>query len=64
VITEVAPVTERIVTLLSARPRTFYELLRALDDVEYRTILKAWGARRERHRLGRGPHGVYLSRAE
>jgi hypothetical protein len=63
VISDVAPVTERIVSLLGERPRTFYELLRALDDVEYRTILQAWGALRERRRLGRDDHGLYLIRA-
>lgn len=56
-------VADRMVTLLRARPRTFYELLRELDDVEYRTILEAWGTLRERRALGRDPHGKYLIRA-
>ena len=55
---------ERMVALLTARPRTFYELVRELPDVEYRTILQAWGALRERHALGRDAHGHYLIRAK
>jgi hypothetical protein len=51
-------------TLLRAHPRTFYELLRELDDVEYRTILKAWGELRERRALGRDDHGRYLIRPQ
>ena len=54
---------DRMTALLRARPRTFYELLRELDDVEYRTILQAWGALRERRALGRDDHGRYLIRA-
>jgi hypothetical protein len=53
---------ERIAATLRERPRTFYELLRELPDVEYRAILQAWGALRERRRLGRDPHGRYLLR--
>ena len=56
-------VADRMTALLRARPRTFYELLRELDDVEYRTILQAWGALRERRALGRDDHGRYLIRA-
>ena len=56
-------VADRMVALLTARPRTFYELLRELEDVEYRTILQAWGALRERRALGRDDHGRYLIRA-
>ena len=55
--------TDRMTALLGARPRTFYELLRELDDVEYRAILQAWGALRERGVLGRDAHGRYLIRA-
>jgi hypothetical protein len=46
--------------LLAERPRTFYELLRELEDVEYRAILQAWGDLRERRALGRDDHGRYL----
>lgn len=49
--------------LLAERPRTFYELLRVLPDVEYRSILVAWGALRERGALGRDGHGRYVIRA-
>ena len=54
---------DRMTALLGERPRTFYELLRELDDVEYRTILQAWGSLRERRALGRDAHGRYLIRA-
>ena len=57
-------VADRMATLLAAQPRTFYELLRELPDVEYRAILQAWGALRERRALGRDPHGRYLLRTE
>ena len=60
-ITDAAPVAERMARLLAERPRTFYELLRELGDVEYRTILIAWGALRERRALGRDPHGRYVA---
>jgi len=55
---------DRMAALLGERPRTFYELLRELGDVEYRTILQAWGALRERHAVGRDAHGRYLIRAK
>ena len=50
--------------LLRARPRTFYELLRELGEVEYRTILQAWGSLRERKLLGRDHDGRYLIHTE
>jgi len=53
---------ERMAALLAERPRTFYELLRELDDAEYRAILQAWGALRERGVLARDDHGRYLLR--
>jgi hypothetical protein len=53
---------DRIAATLRERPRTFYELLRELPDVEYRAILQAWGALRERRLLGRDAHGRYLLR--
>ena len=53
---------DRMAALLAARPRTFYELLRELPDVEYRAILQAWGALRERRALTRDAHGRYLLR--
>jgi hypothetical protein len=55
---------DRMVQLLAARPRTFYELLRELDEVEYRDILRSWGALRERRALARDAHGRYLLRPE
>ncbi len=55
-------VAERMVALLKERPRTFYELLRELGDVEYRTVLQAWGALREQRALGRDAEGRYLMR--
>ena len=55
-------VANRMAALLAARPLTFYELLRELPDVEYRAILQAWGALRERRALARDRHGRYLLR--
>lgn len=62
-IADAAPVAERMTRLLAERPRTFYELLRELPDVEYRTILVAWGSLRERRALGRDDDGRYVYRA-
>lgn len=62
-IDEAGPVAERMTRLLEERPRTFYELLRELPDVEYRTILIAWGALRERGALGRDGQGRYVAAA-
>lgn len=56
-------VAARIEALLSEQPRTFYDLLRHLEDAEYRTILQAWGALRERKRLTRDHDGNYLLQA-
>jgi hypothetical protein len=53
---------DRMAALLAARPLTFYELLRELPDVEYRVVLQAWGALRERRALARDAHGRYLLR--
>ena len=55
-------VADRMAALLAARPLTFYELLRELPDVEYRAVLQAWGALRERRALARDAHGRYLLR--
>ena len=55
-------VADRMAALLAARPLTFYELLRELPDVEYRTILQAWGTLRERRALARDAHGRYVLR--
>jgi hypothetical protein len=56
-------VAERMRALLREHPRTFYELVRQLDDVEYRTILQSWGRLREQRALGRDAHGRYLLRS-
>lgn len=58
-----AALADRMAALLRDRPRTFYELLRELDDAEYRTILQAWGTLRARGTLGRDAHGRYMIRA-
>ena len=55
-------VVARIEQLLHERPRTFYDLLRALGDAEYREVLQAWGTLREGRRLGRDEHGLYVLR--
>lgn len=59
---EASALAERIAGLLRERPRTFYEVVRAVEDAEYRTLLQAWGLLRERRALGRDPHGLYLLR--
>ena len=56
-------VAGRMTALLHEQPQTFYELLRQLDDVEYRTILQSWGLLRERKVLARDEHGRYLVRS-
>jgi hypothetical protein len=61
-VSDVRAVAARIEQLLRERPRTFYELLRALGDAEYRVVLQAWGTLRERRRLGREEHGLYVLR--
>ncbi len=58
----VEAVADRMAALLAARPLTFYELVRELPDVEYRAVLQAWGALRERRALARDAHGRYLLR--
>ena len=59
---DVRAVAARIELLLRERPRTFYDLLRALGDAEYREVLRAWGTLREARRLGRDEHGLYVLR--
>jgi hypothetical protein len=61
-VSDVRAVAARMEALLRERPRTFYELLRALGDAEYREVLQAWGTLREARRLGRDEHGLYLLR--
>ena len=41
---------------------SYYAILRALEDVEYRVILQAWGILREKDLLSRDPEGNYLLR--
>jgi hypothetical protein len=53
-------VTERIAALLRERPRSFYAILQSLGDVEYRTILAAWGTLHEREALARDDEGNYV----
>jgi len=61
-VSDVRAVAARIELLLRERPRTFYDLLRALGDAEYREVLQAWGTLREARRLGRDEHGLYMLR--
>ncbi len=51
---------ERIVKALEEGPKNFYAILKSLADVEYRTILVAWGTVREKNLLRRDDHGNYL----
>jgi len=55
-------VADRMAALLGARARSFYELVRELPEVEYRTLLQAWGALRDRRVLARDEHGRYRIR--
>ncbi len=55
-----AQVVERILRLLGQGPKNFYAILQSLADVEYRTILIAWGSVREKNLLRRDDHGNYL----
>lgn len=55
-------IAERTLALLKSRPMSFYEILRALEDVEYRVILQAWGILREKDLLARDEEGRYLPR--
>ncbi len=55
-----ADAVERIVKQLEEGPKTFYAILKSLADVEYRTILIAWGTVREKNLLRRDDHGNYL----
>ena len=54
---------ERIEGLLRERPQGFYAILQSLDDVEYRTILAAWGTLHERDALARDHEGNYVLKA-
>ena len=56
-------VAGRIEGLLRERPRSFYAILQSLGDVEYRTILAAWGTLHERDALGRDHEGNYVLKA-
>jgi hypothetical protein len=38
-----AELARRIRVLLAERPHSVYEVLRALPDEDYRTVLQAWG---------------------
>ncbi len=53
---------ERILALVKADPMSFYAILRALEDVEYRVILQAWGILREKDLLARDEEGRFLAR--
>jgi DNA-binding transcriptional ArsR family regulator len=55
-------IADRILALLKEDPMSYYAILRALEDVEYRVILQAWGILREKDLLARDPEGNYLLR--
>lgn len=54
---------ERIAALLREQPRNFYAILQSLNDVEYRTILAAWGTLHEQDALARDHEGHYVLKA-
>ena len=58
----ISDVAQRIVQLLRPGPLSFYAILKALEDVEYRTILQAWGTLREQDVLARNAEGHYMLR--
>jgi hypothetical protein len=58
--TSEAQVAQRVLDLLKTGPKDFYAILKSLADVEYRTILIAWGSLREQDLLGRDDEGRYL----
>ncbi len=53
-------VVERILKVLGEGPKDFYAILKSLADVEYRTILIAWGTVRDKNVLRRDDHGNYF----
>lgn len=53
---------DRILALVKDQPMSFYAILRALKDVDYRVILQAWGILREKDLLARDDEGRYLPR--
>jgi DNA-binding transcriptional ArsR family regulator len=55
-------IAERILALVKEEPKSFYAILRALEDVDYRVILQAWGILREKDLLARDDEGRYLPR--
>jgi hypothetical protein len=56
-------VAERIAGLLRERPQNFYAILQSLSDVEYRTMLAAWGTLHEQDALARDHDGNYVLKA-
>jgi len=53
-------VVDRILKHLEQGPTNFYSILRTLGDVEYRTVLVAWGIVQEKNVLRRDDHGSYI----
>ncbi len=50
---DVEKVESQIVELMKDGPFYFYDILDRMRDVDYRTILLAWGSLREKGRLDR-----------
>ena len=61
---EVVRAAEAMTALLRAKPVQFMDLVRALPDVPYRTLLLAWGQVRGRHKLSRTEEGHYFLPSE
>lgn len=55
-----AELVERVVARLRQGPAHFLDVLEALEGVEYREVLRAWGAVRETTALRRDEQGRYL----
>lgn len=53
-------VADRILKHVAQGPTNFYSILKSLADVEYRTVLIAWGMVQEKNVLRRDGYGNYL----
>jgi len=57
---EIERTVSKIVDMMKRKPIYFYDILNELRDVEYRSILLAFGRLREEKMLSRDEDGRYL----
>jgi hypothetical protein len=57
---DVTRLADAIVAALRERPLFFMDLVRTHRDLPYRTLLRAWGAVRDREKLERDEEGHYF----